>query len=82
MPHNITNCYLIKIHLPLTSLEFTERYLKPHSLEMVIESNSKYIIFIINVSRQNIWLLYITIGYTENHTPLNTYPLVLSILKT
>lgn len=33
-------------------LRFTGRYIKPHSLETVMVSNSKYIIFIINVSRQ------------------------------
>jgi hypothetical protein len=57
----------------LTSIEFTETCLKPHSLEMVMESNSKYIIVIINVSRQiHIVTLY---HYWLHWTPppLHTY---------
>lgn len=40
------------MHLPLTSLELTESYIKPHSVEMVMQSNSKYIVLVINISRQ------------------------------
>jgi hypothetical protein len=59
------------------------RHLKPHSLKMVMESNSKYMVFIINVSRQiHIVTLYHYWPHWKSFPPLHTYTLVLSILKT